>query len=193
MDKILPAFEQLSIRAGSLPHVWAPVAIAVALALVAPNPAAAQTGEELGLPAGTPAPDAAVEDLEGNPVSLLEVIGGGPALLEFWASWCENCEALQPQLDEIHERFGGQVKVVAVAVAVAQSMRRVRRHVEQHAPGYAYVYDADGEAVRAYEALTTSIVVLIDGDGRVVSTGVGPGQELVGAVEALLGDGGEGR
>ena len=160
---------------------------AIAMALAAPVAITAQEGEDgLGLPAGTPAPDAQVEDMEGNEVSLLEVIGGRPALIEFWASWCEQCEALQPEIDRVQERFGEKVAVVAVAVAVSQSRRRVRRHVERHAPGYDYVYDANGEAVRAYKALTTSIVVLVDGEGRVVSTGVGPRQELVKAVEALL-------
>ena len=161
----------------------------VAVALLAPATTAAQTGDDgLGLPTGTPAPDVQVEDMEGNAVSLLEIIGGRPALIEFWASWCEQCEALQPQIDAVQERFGEQVSVIAVAVAVSQSRRRVRRHVEQHAPGYAYVYDVNGEAVRAYKALTTSIVVLVDGAGRVVSTGVGPRQELVKAVSALLQD-----
>ena len=160
---------------------------AIAMALAAPVAITAQEGEDgLGLPAGTPAPDAQVEDMEGNEVSLLEVIGGRPALIEFWASWCEQCEALQPEIDRVQERFGEKVAVVAVAVAVSQSRRRVRRHVDRHAPGYDYVYDANGEAVRAYKALTTSIVVLVDGEGRVVSTGVGPRQELVKAVEALL-------
>ena len=160
---------------------------AIVLALALPVAAAAQEGADgLGLPAGTPAPDVQVEDMEGNAVSLLEVIGGRPALIEFWASWCEQCEALQPRIDAVQERFGEKVAVVAVAVAVSQSRRRVRRHVDRHAPGYAYVYDANGEAVRAYKALTTSIVVLVDGEGRVVSTGVGPRQELVKAVEALL-------
>ena len=166
----------------------APLLAALTLLIAVPAVARAQDGG-LGLPAGTPAPDAQVEDLEGNTVSLLDVIGSGPALIEFWASWCEQCELLQPQIDEIQERFADQVNVVAVAVAVNQSVRRVRRHVEQHAPGYAFVYDANGEAVRAYEALTTSIVVLIDGEGRVVSTGVGPQQPLVEAVEAMLGGG----
>ncbi|MDE2795563.1 MAG: TlpA disulfide reductase family protein [Gemmatimonadota bacterium] len=162
---------------------------ALALALAAPATITAQEPEDgLGLPAGTPAPDAQVEDMEGNQVSLLEVIGGRPALIEFWASWCEQCEALQPEIDRVQERFGEEVAVVAVAVAVSQSRRRVRRHVERHAPGYDYVYDASGEAVRAYKALTTSIVVLVDGEGRVVSTGVGPKQELVKAVETLLQD-----
>ena len=163
--------------------------LAAVLTLAAAATATAQEGDGgLGLPPGTPAPDAQVEDMEGNPVSLLEVIGGRPALIEFWASWCEQCEALQPRIDEVQKRFGEQVSVVAVAVAVSQSRRRVRRHVERHAPGYAFVYDADGEAVRAYKALTTAVVVLVDAEGRIVSTGVGPGQELVEAVEALLQD-----
>lgn len=163
--------------------------LALALALAVPAAIAAQEPEDvLGLPAGSPAPDAQVEDMDGNRVSLLEVIGGRPALIEFWASWCEQCEALQPRIDEVRERFGDRVSVVAVAVAVSQSRRRVRRHVERHAPGYAFVYDADGEAVRAYEALTTSIVVLVDGEGRIVSTGVGPRQDLVKAVSDLLQD-----
>ena len=174
--------------ATSVATLWAVFALAGALTV--PGRAVAQEGDaQLGLPAGTPAPDAEVEDLDGNAVSLLEVVGGGPALIEFWASWCEQCELLQPEIDAVQERFGEQVRVVAVAVAVSQSVRRVRRHVDRHEPGYTFVYDAKGEAVRAYEALTTSIVVLVDGEGRIVSTGVGPKQGLVEAVEAMLGDG----
>lgn len=167
--------------------------VAVAFLAIALRPVALAAQDGIGLPAGADAPDAIVEDLDGRAVSLLEVAGvrtGRPALIEFWASWCEQCEALQPQLDAIHERYDGRIGVVAVAVAVAQSPRRVRRHVERHAPGYPYVYDASGEAVRAYQALTTSIVVLVDGDGRVAYTGTGPDQDLTSAVEAMLGDGG---
>jgi thiol-disulfide isomerase/thioredoxin len=157
----------------------------LSLLLVLP-PAGAQ---EVGLPLGTVAPAAALEDLDGNAVELLDYVQGRPALIEFWATWCENCEALAPQMDRIHEEYGDRMSVVAVAVAVSQSVRRVKRHLEDHAPGYPYLWDAQGAAVRAYRAPTTSVVVILDAEGKVVYTGSGGGQDLVSVVADLLGDG----
>lgn len=149
--------------------------------------AGALEAQDVGLPIGTRGPDVALEDLDGNPVQLRDYMPEGkPALIEFFAVWCENCEALQPQLDRIQAEHGEEVSVVAVAVAVAQSVRRVKRHAEDHDPGYAYLWDADGAAVRAYKAPATSVVVILDADGTVVYSGAGADQDLVGEVEALL-------
>jgi thiol-disulfide isomerase/thioredoxin len=142
--------------------------------------------QEVGLPVGTQAPPAALEDLDGNPVDLLDYTKGKPALLEFWATWCENCEALQPQMDEIQARYGDRLQVVAVAVGVAQTVRRVKRHLEGHDPGYPYLWDGKGAAVRAYKAPTTSVVVILDAGGTVVYTGSGGGQDLLAAVAKVL-------
>lgn len=147
----------------------------------------AQGMGEVGLPLGSDAVGAAVEDLEGNPVELLTHIEGQPTVLEFWATWCENCEALQPEMDRLWAKYKDRINVVAVAVAIAQSTRRVRRHLEQHDPGYTYLWDANGAAVRAYHAPTTSFVVILDAAGKVVYTGVGGDQELVAAMDAILG------
>jgi thiol-disulfide isomerase/thioredoxin len=145
-------------------------------------------GQEVSLPLGSEAPAAALEDLDGNPVQILDYVGEGkPTLIEFWASWCEVCEALQPQLDQIQEEWGSQVNIVAVAVAVSQSQRRVRRHVEEHGIEYPYLWDGEGEAVKAYEIPGTSIVVILDGEGTVVYTGSGKDQDLIGEVRKLIG------
>ena len=93
---------------------------------------------------------------------------------------------MQPQLDEIAAAYGDRVRVIAVAVAVSQSLRRVKRHVERHGGAYPYLWDARGNAVRAYEAPTTSVVVILDGEGRVAYTGVGAGQDLVGAIAGVV-------
>lgn len=158
--------------------------LALATAALAAVGAGAQ---EVSLPLGTVAPDAALEDLDGNAVRLQEVIAGRPALLQVWATWCPLCEELQPQLDRIRAERGDDLAMVAIAVAVNQNPRRIKRHLEQHALGFPLLYDARGEAVRALKAATTSIVVLLDAEGRVAYTGVGPDQDLVAAVESLLG------
>ncbi|WP_419162473.1 TlpA family protein disulfide reductase [Candidatus Palauibacter sp.] len=158
----------------------------IAWAAVA-GPLNAQSGVgQVSLPAGTEGPDAALQDLDGNDVQLLDYAGDKPTLIEFWASWCEQCEGLQPQIDQVQADFGDRVNVVAVAVAVAQSLRRVKRHAEAHGAEYPYLWDASGAAVRAYSATTTSIVVILDADGKVAYTGVGPDQDLVGAVGEIL-------
>lgn len=161
---------------------------ALTLLLVLPLGVRAQAGGEgsVSLAIGTVAPGAQLEDLDGNVVDLMDYVRGKPALIEFWATWCELCEALQPQLDHIQAAHGDELSIVAVAVGVSQSVRRVQRHLQSHDPGYPYLYDARGTAVRAYNATTTSIVVMLDDDGRVVYTGVGGDQDLTGAVERLL-------
>jgi thiol-disulfide isomerase/thioredoxin len=162
-----------------------PALIALALLLVSAPTRAQVSGVSLAL--GTMGPGAAVQDLDGNAVDLIDYVKGKPALIEFWATWCELCAALQPQLDQIQVRHGKDLNVVAVAVGVAQTVRRVQRHLEDHNPGYTYLWDGRGAAVRAYNATTTSIVVMLDADGTVVYTGVGAQQDLTGEVEKLLG------
>jgi thiol-disulfide isomerase/thioredoxin len=161
---------------------------ALALLLALPLSARAQSGAgEVSLPIGTVAPGAALQDLQGNAVDLATYVSGKPAIIEFWATWCEQCERLQPQLDRLQAQYGQQINIVAVAVGVAQTARRVERHLEDHDPGYPYLYDARGAAVRAYNATTTSIVVMVDAEGKVAYTGVGPEQDLVSAAQRLLG------
>ena len=144
--------------------------LAMASVLCAPTVVKAQAGGEgsVSLAIGTMAPGAELEDLDGNAVNLSDYVKGKPALIEFWATWCEQCEALQPQLDRIQIEYGDELNVIAVAVGVAQSVRRVRRHIEGHDPGYPYLWDARGAAVRAYNATTTAIVVMLDADGTYI-------------------------
>lgn len=152
-----------------------------------PTGVEAQSGG-VSLALGTAGPDAELEDLSGAAVSLLDYVETGkPTVFEFWATWCEQCEALQPQFDEMQAMHGDAVNIVAVAVGVSQSVRRVNRHIEDHDPGYPYLYDKRGAAVRAYNATTTSIVVMLDAEGNVAYTGVGTDQDLLGAVGRLLG------
>jgi peroxiredoxin len=160
--------------------------LAVVAALLA-GPVALPAQGEAGLTVGTMAPVLQVPDLDGQPVDLGQWVGKGPVLLEFWATWCENCEALLPRMKAAKTLVGDRVQFVGVAVAVSQSRDRVRRYAEEHGLPFRILYDATGAAVRAYQAPVTSYVVLVDPAGKVVYTGVGPDQEFEPVLRRLAG------
>lgn len=147
--------------------------------LVTPRALGAQ---EVGIPVGSTPPAVQIEDLDGNPVELGKFIGTKPVLVEFWATWCPLCEALQPRLEAVQRRHGERVEILIVAVAVNQSKRSIKRHIEKHDVPGQVLWDTDGRATRAFMAPSTSYVVLLDRSGRVVYTGVGEDQEIEAAV-----------
>lgn len=162
-------------------------ALPVVAALFAATAAAQEA--DLGIALGT-VPDAPVlEELGGAEVDLGIYVGRKPVLLEFWATWCENCEALHPRMLEAHGLFGDRVEFFAIAVAVGQSEKRVARHLERHPVPYRTLWDGRGEAVRAFRAPATSYIVILDAGGRVAYTGLGRGQDLEAAVRAVLEEG----
>ncbi|MBR9989952.1 MAG: TlpA family protein disulfide reductase [Gemmatimonadetes bacterium] len=149
--------------------------------------AAPATGQDVGLPLGT-VPDAVqLEDLDGNAVDLATVVGRKPVLIEFWATWCPLCEALEPRLEAAKKEHGDALEILIVAVGVNQTPRSIRRHVDRHTPPGRLLFDGRGRAARAYKAPTTSYVVALNARGQVVYTGVGDNQDIAGAARKAVG------
>jgi thiol-disulfide isomerase/thioredoxin len=149
-----------------------------ALALVAPLAARAQ---DAGLPLGATPPSALVSTLDGKPVDLAQ-IAKGPAVVEFWATWCENCEHLLPAMQKASATYGKRVKFVAVAVSVNQSPKRVQLHVAKHGVPGEQLFDTKGDAAGKWDVPATSYVVVLNRAGKVVYTGVGGDQDIDAAI-----------
>ena len=141
--------------------------------------------QESSLTVGSAAPSASLQTLDGKTVDLAQV-AKGPAVVEFWATWCENCEALLPTMKKAHATYGNRVKFVLVAVNVNQSVNRVKLHVAKHGVPGEQLYDTKGEATGNWDVPATSFVVVLDKNGKVVYTGVGGKQDIEGAIKKAL-------
>lgn len=154
------------------------------LAIVASaRPAPAQ---ESGIAVGKRGPAAAVQTIDGKKADLSAYVGKGPVLIEFWATWCPNCRELEPALLAAQKKYVGKVRFVGVAVSVNQSPAKVKAYVAKHGIRHDILFDANGNAVDAYEVPATSYVVVLNAKGDVVYTGLGGKQDLEAAIRKAL-------
>lgn len=132
-----------------------------------------QIGAALGIGAsGEPAPDFAIETLEGDTIRLSE-LRGQVVLLNFWATWCAPCRLEMPGFQRVWDDYRDRgVTLVGLSVD-----RGVRADVEQWVRDRGVTYPigfATGRVAAAYGgAGTIPTSILIDRDGRIMHRVVG--------------------
>lgn len=114
-----------------------------------------------------PAPDFAVETLDGDTVRLAK-LRGDVVLINFWATWCPPCRLEMPGFQDVWEDYRDRgVTVLGLSVdrgARSDVAEWIRRREITYPIGF-----PTGAVVRAYggaNVLPTSI--LIDPNGRIV-------------------------
>jgi thiol-disulfide isomerase/thioredoxin len=150
--------------------------IVATLGMLAAQPAAGQGGG--GIAVGSPAPIVSVHDLDGKSVDLGGYIGKQPVVLEWWATWCELCEAMLPRVKAAHAAYGDKVAFLGINVTVNQTPERVRKYLAQHQPPFLTLYDDRGTSIRAYGVPSTSFIAVVSKEGKVMYTGLGGDQNL---------------
>jgi thiol-disulfide isomerase/thioredoxin len=173
------AIARARVRATHRRFVIAVIAAALLGLAGTPHRAFAQ---EAGIEVGATAPHAAVYALDGKEMDLGQYVGDKPVVLEFWATWCRLCKALEPSLSAAREKYHGRVPFVSVGVPDNQSAARQKAFVEEKHIGGEFVLDRDSKAVKAYKVPHTSYVVVVAPSGKVVCTGVGAEQDISAAV-----------
>lgn len=133
-----------------------------------------------------PAPAFALQDLDGNTISL-DDLHGKVVILAFWATWCAPCRAEIPGLISLQRKYPDQLQIVGLSVddgpvaAVKQFVQKVwiNYPVAIVPPGLQEKYGGVG-------ALPT--VFVLDTKGGVVQKHVGlqPPELLENEVRALL-------
>jgi thiol-disulfide isomerase/thioredoxin len=162
------------------------VAQAIMVIVAALVPAIAHGQKAIDLPIGAMLPDLKVETLDGKPADFSQYIGKTPMLIEVWATWCENCEALAPKILAAKKKYGSQVKFLGLAVSFNQSPQRVKLHMEKHGFDVETYYDRKGEADEVYGVKATSTVIVVNKAGKIVYAGAGGEQDIEAAVKRAL-------
>ena len=141
--------------------------------------------QDTGIAVGATAPGAAIHTLDGKAVNLSSYLGIKPVVMEFWATWCPLCRALEPQFAAARDKYGDRITFIGMTVPENQTPQRAQDFVTQNKMKGLFLFDTDGAAYRAYSAPHTSYIVVIDKGGKVVYTGVGNKQNIEAAIAKL--------
>jgi len=125
---------------------------------------------------------------EGTPFPL-RGMKGRVLVLNFWATWCGPCHALEPQFARVAMEFQGANDVLFLAANCDEDETLVAPYLEENKPRTAAVF-ADG-LDRLFAVNSFPTVVIIDRDGKIAyrSEGFGPDtfeQELAAAVRRAI-------
>jgi cytochrome c biogenesis protein CcmG/thiol:disulfide interchange protein DsbE len=116
------------------------------------------------------------------PRQTLASLHGKPAVINFWASWCEPCRRESPELQRLYRSLHGRVGVVGVDYSdAAGNARSFVREFHLTSP---MLSDPDGKVGDRYGVTGLPMTAILDPQGRIVQLLRGPQTET--SVRAAL-------
>lgn len=141
-----------------------------------------------GYPSSTRPPDFSGRTADGRTVSLAS-LRGKVILLNFWATWCQECRPEMPLFEQLHREFGAQGLSV-VGINAREGTAAIRGYAKELGLTFPLVLDPRGEINANYGVIGIPTTFLIGRDGRAVALAVGPrdwaGTEARALIKTLL-------
>ena len=134
--------------------------------------------------AGTTPPAFSGRTLDARDLSLAE-LRGRAVLLNFWASWCQECRPEMPVLERLHRTFGPRGLAV-VGINAREAPAAVRRYAADLQLSFPLLLDQEGRINAQYGVVGLPSTFLIGRDGRAVALAVGPRDWEGGAARTII-------
>ncbi len=127
------------------------------------------------------APNFVLEDINGKNVELKSLIGKGPILISFWATWCKPCIEKMVELQKIYHEYSSKGFIMlAISTDNEKSVGKVKPLVKSKNWNFQVLLDKDGEVQKKYYVQAVPYSVLLDKKGNIIYTHEGymKGDEL---------------
>lgn len=142
---------------------------------------------------GSKAQNFTLENLSGEYVDLESMLGEGPIIISFWATWCKPCMSELREYDKIYNEYKDNgLNLVGITIDSERSISKVKPLVKAKNYSFTILYDPNSEVARNFYVNNIPFSLILDKEGTIVYSHLGyqKGDELKirSIVEELLKD-----
>jgi thiol-disulfide isomerase/thioredoxin len=157
------------------------IAVVVALALAVAACGGAKPHDLVALPRT----GQLVDPASSATFVVADRLRGKVAVLDFWASWCDDCKRTIPQVVRLHAGYK-QSGLVVVGVNAGEAAADATRSAGDFGIDYDIALDPELAFSDAVGATALPALIVIDRDGRIVHRAKHVDEETLDVIRALL-------
>ncbi len=123
-------------------------------------------------------PEFRLPDETGSNVSLADLLGKGPVILDFWADYCQPCKLAMPYLNDLALKYDS-LTVVLVSLDAPKVQAKAKNYLKGKAYKFVTLYDADKTLAKKLNVVNPPHTFILDKTGEIVYSHLGfePGTE----------------
>lgn len=123
---------------------------------------------------GTQAPIFEGPDVEtGEPLSSSR-FKGKVILVNFWASWCQECKVEHENLLRLHDEYKAHPEFVMLGINYQDETPKARAYLQQYGSSFSHVRDVNGSLAIDFGVYGVPETFVIDKEGIIRHKWIGP-------------------
>jgi peroxiredoxin len=133
---------------------------------------------------GTKPPEFKGTTVDGRRLSLVS-LRGKVVLLNFWATWCQECRPEMPMFERLHREFSVQGLAI-VGINAREGTSTIREYAKELGLTFPLILDPKGTIDVAYGVIGLPTTFLIGRNGRPIALAIGPREWSAKPARALI-------
>ncbi len=123
-------------------------------------------------------PDFRLPDQNNRDVTLQSILGKGPILIDFWASWCNPCKRAMPLINDLANAYDS-LTVVFISLDAAKDIGKAKSFLQSKKFNAISLFDSDKVFAKKLNVNNVPHTFILNQEGEIVHShvGFGPGTE----------------
>jgi thiol-disulfide isomerase/thioredoxin len=122
---------------------------------------------------GVKATNFEMQDVNGNTVKFLDVIGKGKlTYIDFWATWCGPCCMEIPYVEKLVEKYKHNPKIEFISISLDKDLKKWHQKLEKDNPAWRQFVIPDNfesEFAKEYNITAIPRFMIFDGEGKIIT------------------------